>query len=361
MNVYFDMTYILNQIQNLKDNDGKVSLIDLLKSLSDGFCNATGNYNKISPTVNDNNKIVFIDDISLPDRNEILKTLPLSTDASIYPAEFKMYGYYSSDNTAGMVRDLSLTTTVSPNLATMITIGAQSNGYVTGQDSTALSVMNLGLKDRVKNEFVEPLKPNTVPFFLQSQQPLNNTDLINLGTGPSSPVPVPTLEEKYKDAIASFNKFIQGMAGDTPQWNQDDVDAFSNSISSLAEYSQASVTLKERQTNPTSSSPNIGFLPFDLNLVIDGLSGMKVYQRYIADTEFLPSNYPQSLEFLIKGITHEIKDNQWITTLESLAVPKNPFGKHDDFNVGSPTYGQPGPSERAQGAAQSVRGNNFSP
>jgi hypothetical protein len=360
MNVYFDMTYILNQIQNLKDNDGKVSLIDLLKSLSDGFCNATGNYNKISPTVNDNNKIVFIDDISLPDRNEILKTLPLSTDASIYPAEFKMYGYYSSDNTAGMVRDLSLTTTVSPNLATMITIGAQSNGYVTGQDSTALSVMNLGLKDRVKNEFVEPLKPNTVPFFLQSQQPLNNTGLINLGTGLSSPVPVPTLEEKYKDAIASFNKFIQGMAGDTPQWNQDDVDAFSNSISSFAEYSQASVTLKERQTNPTSSSPNIGFLPFDLNLVIDGLSGMKVYQRYIADTEFLPSNYPQSLEFLIKGITHEIKDNQWITTLESLAVPKNPFGKHDDFNVGSPTYGQPGPSERAQGAAQSVRGNNFS-
>jgi len=150
------------------------------------------------------------------------------------------------------------------------------------------------------------------------------------------------------------------MVGDTPQWNQDDVDAFSNSISSFAEYSQASVTLKERQTNPTSSSPNIGFLPFDLNLVIDGLSGMKVYQRYIADTEFLPSNYPQSLEFLIKGITHEIKDNQWITTLESLAVPKNPFGKHDDFNVGSPTYGQPGPSERAQGAAQSVRGNNFS-
>jgi hypothetical protein len=337
MNVYFDMTYILNQIQNLKDNDGKVSLIDLLKSLSDGFCNATGNYNKISPTVNDNNKIVFIDDISLPDKNEILKTLPLSTDASIYPAEFKMYGYYSSDNTAGMVRDLSLTTTVSPNLATMITIGAQANGYVTGQDSTALSVMNLGLKDRVKNEFVEPLKPN-------------------IDTSGSVP---PPLEEKYKDAIASFNKFIQGMAGDTPQWNQDDVDAFSNSISSFAEYSQASVTLKERQTNPTSSSPNIGFLPFDLNLVIDGLSGMKVYQRYIADTEFLPSNYPQSLEFLIKGITHEIKDNQWITTLESLAVPKNPFGKHDDFNVGSPTYGQPGPSERAQGAAQSVRGNNF--
>jgi hypothetical protein len=85
---------------------------------------------------------------------------------------------------------------------------------------------------------------------------------------------------------------------------------------------------------------------------------MKVYQKYTADTEFLPSNYPKSLEFLIKGVTHEIRDNQWITTLESLAIPKNPFGETDAFNVGEPSTGKP--SSRAQGASTSVRGNNFS-
>lgn len=335
MNVYFDMTYILNQLQNLKNDDGIVTLIDLLKSLSNGFNSATGNYNKISPTVNEDNKIVFIDDVPLPDKEEILKTI-LTTESSIYPAEFKMYGYYNTDKTAGMVRDLSLTTTISPNLATMITIGAQANGYITGQDSTALSTMNLGLLDRVKEEWVEPNKPT----YEQNDQN------------------APTLQEKFKNEIESFNKFIQGMQ--TPAWNKNDIEAFSNSISSFAEYDQAKKTLNERNTNPTSSSPNIGFLPFDLTLKIDGLSGMKVYQQYIADTEFLPSNYPQSLVFLIKGITHEITNNQWITTLESLAVPKNPFGKTDDFNVGSPTYGQTGPTERAQGASRTVRGVNSS-
>jgi hypothetical protein len=86
---------------------------------------------------------------------------------------------------------------------------------------------------------------------------------------------------------------------------------------------------------------------------------MKVYQKYIADTEFLPSNYPQSLEFLIKGITHEIKDNQWITTLESLAVPKNPFGVKDDFNIGARISGQSASTERAAGAAGVPRSTNF--
>jgi hypothetical protein len=378
MNVYFDMTYILNHLQVSKDNNGIVTLIDLLKSLANGFCSATGNYNSISPTVDENtNNIVFIDNTPLPDREALL--LKTYSSGSISnpnkEADFKMFGYFpevgANKALAGIVRDLSLTTTISPNLASMITIGAQANGYVTGQDSTALSTINRGLKDRVKNEFIEPINPNdggysnplTVPLLLQpQQQPLNGIGLINLGTGQSNPPanpssPVPTVENKYKDTIATFNKFIQDMVTNT--WNQKDISAFSNSISSFAEYDQAERTLNYRKNiNPNASSPNIGFLPFDLTLVIDGLSGMKVYQKYTADTEFLPSNYPKSLEFLIKGVTHEIRDNQWITTLESLAIPKNPFGETDAFNVGEPSTGKP--SSRAQGASTSVRGNNFS-
>ena len=63
----------------------------------------------------------------------------------------------------------------------------------------------------------------------------------------------------------------------------------------------------------------------NLSLTMDGLSGMKIYQKFSADTNFLPTNYPESLEFIIKGITHTISDNQWITNIESFAIPKNPF------------------------------------
>ena len=351
MNSYFSMSYILEQIEANKSADtGVLTLIDLLTILTRGFNNSTGNYNKLTPTVDSETNIVkFIDDLILPDASAILKTFPTSSiETSNIPAEFKMFGYYATPDPnkslAGIVRDLSLTTTVSPNLANMITIGAQANGYVTGQDSTALSVMNYGLVDRVKEEWIEPTNPNSSypnPSNIQTQVTQS----------------APTLESKYKDVIAQFNRFIQEMKDNI--WNQDDINAFTNSIQSFAEYDQAKLTLNQRQTNASLSSPSIGFLPFDLTLIIDGLSGMKVYQKYIADTEFLPSNYPQSLEFLIKGITHEIKDNQWITTLESLAVPKNPFGVKDDFNIGAPVTGNSGLTERAAGAAGVPRSTNF--
>ena len=64
----------------------------------------------------------------------------------------------------------------------------------------------------------------------------------------------------------------------TNTWNQGDITAFTNSIQSFAEYNQAKETLKQRQKTPLSSSPGIGFLPFDLTLTIDGLSGMKLDQ-----------------------------------------------------------------------------------
>jgi hypothetical protein len=70
----------------------------------------------------------------------------------------------------------------------------------------------------------------------------------------------------------------------------------------------------------------MGFLPFNLSLTMDGLSGMKVYQKFEVDTDFLPSNYPTSLDFIVKGITHTIQNNEWITNIESFAIPANPFG-----------------------------------
>ena len=322
--------------------------------------NSTGNYNKIEPTIDEEtNTIRFTDEVRLPEADKIFKNQPKDI------ALFRMYGYWQTPGAseAGIVRDLSLTTTVSPKLATMLTIGAQSNGYITGQDSTALSVMNYGLTDRVKEEWIEPAStityPSPPPSFIapnlpQSSQFFNFLNfLTNLSSPtqptqpaqstPPSPTSPQTLDQKYKDVIDSFHRFIQEMAANS--WNQGDITAFTNSIQSFAEYNQAEVTLKQRQSNGGISSPNIGFLPFDLTLTIDGLSGMKIYQKFIADTEFLPSNYPQSLEFLIKGITHEIKDNQWITKLESLAVPRDPLGSNVIFNVGSPRIGQPNPTQ----------------
>lgn len=347
MNVYFNMTFILNSLIDLKDDEGNVSLIDFLTIFSNGFNNATGNFNKISPSVDeDTNEIRFIDEVPLPDRNEILK----AQDKSVEEAFFTLFGYFPYTTTegvdkakAGIVRDISLTTTITPNLASMITIGAQANGYVTGQDSTALSSINIGLIDRVK-----PIIEDA------NKKPL-----------PKDPPEPPKLGVQYAEQINAFQAFLSKIGsvnGGYPGWDQEAIDNFKNTNNAFTEYDQYKSTTEAKVDNPLASSPTIGFLPFDLTLTIDGLSGMKVYQKYIIDTDFLPSNYPLSLEFLIKGITHTIRDNQWITTLESVAIPKNPFGMKNaqgqTYN-GSPETVGGRPVGTVTATGQPTRGNNF--
>jgi hypothetical protein len=91
-------------------------------------------------------------------------------------------------------------------------------------------------------------------------------------------------------------------------------------------------------------------------MTIDGLSGMKVYQKYLIDTTFLPSNYPEALEFLIKGITHTISNNEWTTTLESLAIPKDPFGLQNNTEISKSRNSNTNP--QSQGNLNAITGNN---
>ena len=314
MNSYFNMSWILTQMESLKNNEGKVPLYDLLECLCKGWNQATGNFNNLSPVIDtEENEIKFVDEVILPDKNDFITNLSGSTEL----AYFNVQGYYFDTNgssTGGFIRDLNFTTTVSPNLAQMITVGSTSNGYVVGQDSTALSRMNAGLKDRFKPNIATPeTKPNEIPS--------------------SS-----SLESNYQTEIKSFNTFLKELGSSNgisfPKWNQEAITAFSNAASTFYEYDQAKQTqaaqLEQNENgslkNPNAASPNGGFLPFDLSITMDGLSGMKVYQKYTIDTTYLPSNYPTSLEFIIKSINNTISNNQWTTTLESMAIPKNPFG-----------------------------------
>jgi hypothetical protein len=315
MNAYFSMSWILQQMESLKNaKDNKVSLFDLLECLCNGWNTSTGGFNKLAPVVDsETNEIKILDEVVLPNKDSILDGLKKSTKL----AKFDVQGYYFDKNgtsTGGFIRDLNFTTTIPSNLATMITVGATQNGYVVGQDATALSRMNNGLKDRFKPDLSTPGE--------------NKTQV------PSSS----SLEQDYAGPINDFNTFLKEIGSyngiNYPKLNWEAMHAFSNTITTLFEYDQAKQTQGARLEkdasgslkNPNAASPNAGFLPFDLSVTMDGLSGMKVYQKYIIDTEYLPSNYPNSLEFIIKGISNTIDGNQWITTLESMAIPKNPYG-----------------------------------
>lgn len=116
-------------------------------------------------------------------------------------------------------------------------------------------------------------------------------------------------------STANFWETIQGIS--TGDWNKENIDTFSNSFKDI---NRKWNDLKGiGKNNPTFKS---GFIPFNLSLTMDGLGGMKIYQKFNVDTDFMPSNYPSSIEFLIKNIQHTVKDNKWITKIESFCVSK---------------------------------------
>ena len=316
MNIYFNMEWILNKIDEIKDDKGKISLYGLLDALCKGYNESTGNFNKLEPIIDtETNTIKIVDDVALPDRNNILKSSYITNvygDISTEEVIFDTYGYYAGvegsiygDKVphAGFIKDLSFTTTVSPELATMITVGSTKQGYIKGADATSLSRMNNNLTDRFKEQ-------------------ITNADEIE----PEVPKP---LNVQYKAALDAFNNFIVDLGTNSnkklPNYVIESIQDLKNLQTQLVEYYQYIEVEKNRPLDPFASSANSGFLPFDLSLKMDGLSGMKVYQKFTIDSDFLPTNYPGALDFLIKGITHTIVGNEWTTSIESMAIPKNPF------------------------------------
>lgn len=291
MFVYFNFVFILRLLEDLKDKDGKVPLIDLLNGMLKGYCKATGNFNNITAKINtETNKIIFIDETALPDRDSLI----VNKDT----VQFNVYGLKGGGS---FVRDMQLKTEITPDLANMITIGSTAAGYVTGQDATMLSNLNKGTRPRISSEITSP---DTTAGNDENQD----------------------TETRYKNALTAYGNFIKTIASykneTLPKWNEDSFNNFTNTQVQLLEYDQKQATEEARKTNPYASSPNNGFLPFNLSLTMDGLGGMKIYQKYTIDSTFLPENYPDAMEFIISGISNNIQGNVWTTNIDSLAIPK---------------------------------------
>jgi hypothetical protein len=298
LNAYFGMDWIANTIKNeIITSTGELPLLALLKALCNGWNRATGHVNKLGIQIDETTNTAYIyDETSIPGRDTILNRLNLSDKTA------KFLTFRTSGSQSGFIKDINFTTQIPANFSTLITIGSTANGYVLGADATALSRMNAGLTDRVKEEITSPRSKSDK-----------------------------SLDEKYKGAIEAYDTFVYYLSYNSnnnklPIWIEDQVNNFVRLQPQFVEYEQYLATQDAIKTIPNASSPNIGFLPFNMSLTMDGLSGMKIYQKFELDTDFLPSNYPESLEFIIKGITHTIQNNEWITNIESIAIPKNPFG-----------------------------------
>ena len=317
MNVFFNMTYLLRTFDSLIDNEtGKVSLLDFLQTICEGFCSTTGGYNKLTVFIDeDTNTVKIIDKVGVDKRGQIINSLGGPTKL----AKFNIYGFkqaYKNYNqvevrdyyTGNFIQNFQIRTELTKETSAMIAISAAAQGQnILGENSTAFSVWNQGLEDRILKYFNNP----------------------KAGTDP--------VEYKKKiiaEKMAVFNQFIESIQdsnvfeGDfelSPTWNE----------SGFSTYSNAAHTLVLNNTNAEALSkgtqnPGTGFLPLKVSLTMKGMSGMKILQEFKIQSDFLPSNYPQALRFLVMNIKHELTNNQWTTTLETISAPESAVAQEEE-------------------------------
>lgn len=307
LNVYFNIQWILETLDQLKDENGNVVLIDFLNALLRGYESCTGNYNKLSADIDDTTNIItFRDEVQSPDLQKEEEKKPT--------AFFNTFGYNGTQS--NFVKNLNFNTTVTPNMATMITIGATSEGTSPGYDATGLRSINFGTVDAIKPELINPSTKKSTST--EGEESKNVEDL----------------DAKYKEAFNHFNNYVKLLTGygnnKKPTLDTEAANSYKGALQFFIEYNQIK-KLKESK-NESASTPTIGFIPFDLGLSIDGLSGIKIYQKIEVESKFLPYSYPSSLKFIIRGVEHTINNNQWTTNLTTLAIPASTVGSGKDAN-----------------------------
>jgi len=194
----------------------------------------------------------------------------------------------------------------------MVTVGATANGYVKGTEATAFSTWNRGIVDRFKNELIPSNPLSQPPSGSNNEEAATN----------------------YKNEFLSKSSQCYGFSSQKSAFltgrlgNLSD-DIIQKNISVVTEFYKY-ILAKEGQK--TQQAGTIGFIPFKLSITMDGISGIKIYNKLNVNSSFLPVRYGKTLNFIITGVNHRLQNNDWETTLETIVMPKT--SKVDALDIG---------------------------
>jgi hypothetical protein len=98
--------------------------------------------------------------------------------------------------------------------------------------------------------------------------------------------------------------------------------------------------------NSAVQSSTSGFIPVELGLTVEGLSGINIYNKLSINQKFLPPAYPNALKFVIRGVNHEVSSNMWKTNIETISTSitnQGPETKADQTVYTNQPYSEFGP------------------
>jgi hypothetical protein len=286
-NCYLNFSTIIDSMDSNIDNRGDLSPFNFLKDICEKINKAMGGVNNLEPTINEKENTYEIIDSSEPSPK-------INTPQTI----FQIFGYNGNEST--FVRNVDLKTEISPEFASMVTIGATASGYTKGMEATAFSKWNRGIHDRFN-----PSQP--LP------SPTSTTSSINTNQN--------NIEVDYLKYLLELEPLEYLGFTKQPTWQTLNPKIINTNLTVATEFFKY-LRAKTYEKDPENyASTSNGFIPFNLQLTMDGLSGMKIWNKIEVDTRFLPSNYPENLKFVIKRVSHKLSNGDWETTIDTTVMP----------------------------------------
>jgi len=288
MNIFIHHPQIIKSLEANLDDKGNLSLFNFLKDICNALNVALGGLNNLEPIIDETDNMLHIIDSSFHSSK--------GKGESIDGYELELYGYNTPGNKqSNFVRSFNLKTEITPEFATMASIGATAAGYVKGTENTMFSRWNKGLIDRFQKEWYAPTSDTSAEARDESR-------------------------DMYVSKIwkGQFLAFGYTKNGNKIQLNDNQIN---NNISIATEFFKF-VQSELRNRKKEYASTQNGFIPISLGVTMDGISGIKIYNSLHVSTRFLPEKYPENLVFIIKGVNHKLSNNDWETTVETVVVSK---------------------------------------
>jgi hypothetical protein len=299
MNIFVCIDKIAGVLDSNTDVNGKTNLLKFLSALCNEINDALGNVNKIEPVFDsDSNKLKLIEGSTLDNVDDLLKEAAEKEAKEYQIAEFQVYGIGTDASPQGsFITNVDFQVQLPPNMAAMATISAQAGGNIVGENATGLSALNKGLTDRLISVKLDRDS-------IEGAQ----------ATGELDPAKI------FKKNIDVVSAFVSELY-DKELYNTATVENTRSSNRDVALYLTGNDAIEGLMPAPF-------FIPFNLSLNMKGLAGMRNYERFSITEKILPYSYRTGnqggvIDFLIKGISHTIKDNKWETKIESLTVSSN--------------------------------------
>ena len=277
--IHVNIDYIAQVLRKSVDQEsGDMNLVLFLDNLMKGISRSLGNINNFMVSYDEvENLITILDDTIIPGAN--------NQD----PTELRIFGVKPGEQ-GSFVRNVSMQSKITNKIATQIAIGSTANNQSINESTSLLGRWNQGLTDRVQSK---------------SDSLLTRVDE-NAGSDAL---------EKLQTQYDEYFKFITDTYKTFKLPTSDTSGKAKQALPSILKYD---LSVKTQNGN----IPSKGFIPIDLSVEVDGISGVLQYQKFTVTPNILPPSYQEGVDFIIQGIDHTIAKNEWVTSYTTLSVAR---------------------------------------